>query len=338
VPDLQQQAVVRPRIYITQPVHSSAIERLQAVGDVEWNRDALHIMTKDELIDVCRNSDILFCLLHDRVDADVIGANPQLRMVASMTITPADIDTTVATRRGIPVTVIPAALLNESTADLAWALLFAVARRVAEGDRLMRAGTFPGSQSCYMEGAAVSYKTLGLIGMGGVGRAAAMRARGFSMRVLYYDPQRIPADQEAALNATWTPMEKLLGESDFVSLHARLTPETHHLIGAHELSLMKRSAYLINSARGPLVDEEALVRALEERRIAGAGLDVFEHEPRPHPKLLGMAHVVTTPHVGSAVSELRAIMANVVVDNIIAVLEGKRPPNCWNAEIYSASR
>ena len=327
-------AVSRPRIYITQPVHSSAIERLQAIADVEWNRDPLHIMTKEELISAARGSDILFCLLQDHVDEDVIAANPQLRMIASMTITPTDIDTAAASRAHIPVTVIPAALLNESTADLAWALLFSVARRVTEGDRLMRSGVFPGSQSCYMEGAGVSRKTLGLIGMGGVGRAAAARARGFSMRVLYFDPQRLAPEDEKALELTWRPMDDLLRESDFVSLHARLTPETRHLIGERELKLMRRTAYLINSARGPLVDEEALVRALEERRVAGAGLDVFEHEPCPHPKLLQMPNVVMTPHVGSAVTELRATMANVVVDNIVAVLEGRQPPNCWNADIY----
>jgi glyoxylate reductase len=322
------------RVYITQPVHSSAIERLQAFADVQWNHDPLHIMGKGELIEAARACDILFCLLHDHVDAEVIAANPKLLMVASMTITPADIDTAAATRARIPVTVIPAALLNEATADLAWALLFAVSRRVAEGDRLMRAGTFPGSQSAYMEGGGVSRKTLGLIGMGGVGRAAAARAHGFSMRVLYYDPQRLPASDEKTLNLTWRPMRDLLAESDFVSLHARLTPETRHLIGERELDLMKPTAYLINSARGPLVDEEALVRALESRRVAGAGLDVFEHEPRPHPKLLRMDNVVMTPHVGSAVTELRGSMANVVVDNIVAVLQGRVPPNCWNAEIY----
>lgn len=325
---------MRPRIFITQPVHASAIERLQAIGDVEWNRDPLRILSKSELLDAARSHDILFCLLQDHVDRDVIDANPSLKAIASMTITPADIDTATASARRIPVTVIPAALLNDATADLAWALLFAVARRVAEGDRLMRAGTFPGSQSPYMEGGGVSRKTLGIIGMGGVGRASAQRARGFSMRVLYYDPQRLSAEEEAALGLTWQPLDTLLREADFVSLHARLTPQTRHLIGARELSLMKCGAYFINSARGPLVDEEALVAALEERRIAGAGLDVFEHEPRPHPKLLQMDHVVVTPHVGSAVGELRAAMANVVVDNIVAVLDGGTPPNCWNAEIY----
>ncbi len=325
---------MRPRVFVTQPIHLSAIERLQAISEVEWNRDPLRILRKKELLEATRKCDILFCLLQDHVDAEVIAANPRLRAIASMTITPADIDTAAASALRIPVTVIPAALLNDATADLAWALIFAVARRVAEGDRLMRSGVFPGSQSAYMEGGGVSRKTLGLIGMGGVGRAAAERARGFAMRVAYYDPQRIPAADEAALGLTWMPLDQLLAQSDFVSLHARLTPETRHLIGERELALMKKSAYLVNSARGPLVDEEALVRALEERRIAGAGLDVFEHEPRPHPRLLEMPNVVMTPHVGSAVGELRAAMANVVVDNIVAVTEGRQPPNCWNREIY----
>lgn len=325
---------MRPRIFITQPVHASAIERLRAVATVDWNRDPLRILSKDELVAAARENDILFCLLQDHVDADVIGANAKLRAVATMTITPADIDVSAASARQIPVTVIPAVLLNDATADLAWALIFAVARRVAEGDRLMRSGTFPGSQSAYMEGGGVSRKTLGLIGMGGVGRATAQRARGFSMRLLYHDPQRIDAAAEAELGLTWASMDELLAQSDFVSLHARLTPDTRHLIGERELARMKRGAYLINSARGPLVDEAALVHALESGRIAGAGLDVYEHEPRPHPKLLAMQNVVMTPHVGSAVGELRAVMANVVVDNIMAVLEGRQPPNCWNADIY----
>ena len=329
---------MRPRVFITQPVHPSAIERLEGVADVEWNRDPLHILSKEELTAAVRECDVLFCLLHDRVDADVIAAGSTLRAIASTTVTPADIDIPAASARRIPVTVIPAALLDEATADLAWALLFSVSRRVAEGDRLMRSGTFPGSQSAYMEGGGVSRKTLGLVGMGGVGRATAERARGFSMRVLYFDPRRLAPEEESALGISWVPFERLLAESDFVSLHARLTPETRHLIGARELGLMKKSAYLINSARGPLVDEEALVRALSEGRLAGAGLDVFEHEPRPHPKLLTMPNVVVTPHVGSAVTELRARMASIAVDNIVAVLEGRQPPNCWNPEIYSRAR
>ena len=328
----------RPRVFITQPVNRGAIERLQGVAEVEWNRDPLHILSRDELIAAAKNCDVLYCLLHDRVDRDVIDANPGLLGIASTTITPADIDVATATARRIPVTVIPAALLDDATADLAWALMLCVARRVAEADRLMRAGTFPGSQSAYIEGGGVSGKTLGLIGMGGVGRACAQRARGFSMHVLYYDPRRLDTAEEQALGLDWVPLDRLLAEADFVSLHARLTPATRHLIGDHEFGLMKASAYFVNTARGPLADEQALVRALSEGRIAGAGLDVFEHEPRPHAALLEMPSVVVTPHAGSAVTELRARMAGIAVDNILAIVEGRRPPNCWNAEIYEGTQ
>lgn len=325
---------MRPRVYVTQPVAPSAIDRLRKAADVTINNNPLHIVTKDELLKAAREHDIIFCLLHDKIDADVINANPNLKAIASMTITPADIDTQAATARKLPVTVIPALLLNDATADLAFALLLATARRVAEGDRVMRSGVFPGSQSNYVEGGTVSRKTLGLIGVGGVGTAMAQRARGFSMRVIYHDPKRLTPDKEHALGATWLPFDEVFREADFVSLHVQLTPQTRHLIGAEQLALMKPTAYLINSARGPIVDELALVNALKEKRIAGAGLDVYEHEPRPHPDLLAMNNVVCTPHMGSAVRELRESMANVVVDNVLAILEGKPPLNCWNENIY----
>jgi glyoxylate reductase len=329
---------LKRRVFITQPVHAGAIERLREVAEVRWNPDPLHIMTKDELIAAVRECDVLYCLLHDTVDADVIGANPDLLGIASTTVTPADIDVAAATARGIPVTVVPAAVMDDATADLAWALMFAVARRIAESDRLMRSGIFPGSQSCYMEGAAVTGATLGLVGMGGVGRAAAKRAAGFSMRVLYYDPRRLGAADEAALGLTWVSFEQLLAESDFVSLHARLTPETRHMMNERAFGRMKPSAVFVNTARGPLVDEEALVRTLEAGRIAGAGLDVFEHEPRPHPALLGLPNVVVTPHVGSGVRAVRANMAEIAARNIIAILKGSVPPNCCNREIYAVRR
>ena len=187
---------MRPKVYITQPVAQSAIARLKEVADVTLNNDPLHIVTKDELFKAAREHDIIFCLLHDKIDADVINANPNLKAIASMTITPADIDTQAATARKLPVTVIPALLLNDATADLAFALLLATVRRVAEGDRVMRDGIFPGSQSNYVEGGAVSHKTIGLIGAGGVGAAMAQRARGFSMRVIYHDPKRLTPDKE----------------------------------------------------------------------------------------------------------------------------------------------
>ncbi len=329
---------MRPRIFVTQPVAPSAIERLRAVADVELNPDSLHIVSKDELLAAVRDRDILFCLLHDKVDRDVIAVNPRLRAIASMKITPSDIDVAEATARRIPVTVI-SPIVTEATADMHFALLLAVARRVIEGDRLVRAGIFPGAQSSHLVGAWVYGKVIGLIGGGGrIGRAVAKRAHGFSMRTLYWTPRRKPESEEREAGLVYVPFDQLLAESDFVSVHTPFTPETRHQIGARELGLMKPTAFLINAARGPIVDEAALVHALVERRIAGAGLDVFEHEPHVAPALLAMPNVVLTPHLGSAVRELREAMANVVVDNILAVLDGRQPPNCWNPEIYATPK
>jgi glyoxylate reductase len=324
----------RPRIFITQPVAPGAVERLKRVADVDMNPDSVHIPGKDEMLAAVRTHDILFCLLQDRVDAEVLAANPALRMVASMKITPSDIDVAAATARRIPVTVIPP-MVTEATADIHFALLLAVARRLVEGDRLVRAGVFPGAQSSHLEGAGVSGKVIGLVGGGGrIGKAVARRAQGFSMHTLYWTPRRKPEAEEREAGLEYVPIDRLLAESDFVSIHAPLNPQTRHLIGERELRLMKPTAFLVNTARGPIVDEAALVRVLAERRIAGAGLDVFEHEPKVDPALLAMTNVVLTPHLGSAVGELREAMAHIVVDNILAVLEGKQPPNCWNAEIY----
>jgi glyoxylate reductase len=325
---------MRPKIFITQPVAASAIERLRAVADVEVNPDTLHKVTKSELLEKMPQLDFVFCLLHDKIDRDVIAAGTRLRAIASMKITPSDIDVAEATTRRIPVTVI-APIVTEATADIHFALLLAVARRVIEGDRLVRAGIFPGAQSAHLLGAWVHGKTIGLIGGGGrIGRAVAKRAQGFSMRTLYWTPRRKPENEEQAAGLEYVPYDKLLSESDFVSVHAPLNAETRHLVGERELRLMKPSAFLVNSSRGPIVDEKALVRALAERRIAGAGLDVYENEPQVEPELLSMQNVVLTPHLGSAVTQLREAMANVVVDNILAIIEGRRPPNCCNLEIY----
>jgi len=325
---------MRPRIYITQPVAASAIERLRTVADVDLNPDTLHKVTKDELLAKVPRLDILFCLLHDKVDRDIIAAGKGLRAIASMKITPSDIDVAEATARRIPVTVI-APIVTEATADIHFALLLAVARRVVEGDQLLRSGVFPGAQSAHLLGAGVHGKTIGLIGGGGrIGRAVAKRAQGFSMRTLYWTPRRKPEAEERAAGLEYVPYDQLLSQSDFVSVHAPLNAETRHLVGERELRLMKPTAFLVNSSRGPVVDEKALVRALLERRIAGAGLDVYENEPQVEPELIKMKNVVLTPHLGSAVTELRESMANVVADNILAVLEGRQPPNCWNPEIY----
>jgi glyoxylate reductase len=318
-------------------VARSAIERLRAVADVQWNQNPLRILDKSALCEAVSQSDILFCLLHDRIDRDVIAANPHLRAIASMKITPSDIDVGAATEQRIPITVIPP-IVTEATADLHWALLLALARRVLEGDRLVRDGVFPGSQSSYLEAAMVSGKVLGLVGGGGrIGRAVARRARGFGMRVLYWGPRRLPQSDEQESGITYVSLEQLLADADFVSLHSPQRPDTYHQIGARELGLMKPTAFLINTARGSIVDEAALALALAERRIAGAGLDVFEDEPHVTPALLKLTNTVLTPHLGSAVAELREAMAHCVVDNILAILNDQPPPNCWNPEIYAAA-
>ena len=325
-----------PRIFVTQPVAESALSRLRKVARVTVNPDASRIIAKKALVAGARRCDILFSLLHDRIDRDVIAANPHLRAIASQSITPDNIDVSEATRRGIAVTVVPP-IVAEATADIAFGLILMVARRMAEGEQLVRKGRFPGSQSAYLAGAAVYGKTIGLVGGAGrIGRAMARRARGFDMRVLYWSPRRKPADLERECQMTYAPLARLLAQSDFVSIHSPLKPETRHQIGERELARMKRSAFLINTARGPIVDEAALARALKRGLIAGAGLDVFEHEPKVTPALLKLKNVVLTPHLGSAVVEVREQMANIVVDNIVALLAGERPPNCVNPQVFAA--
>ena len=324
---------MRPRIFITQPVARSAIERLRQVASVKVNPDSSRIISKKALLAGVRKSDIVFSLLHDKIDRDVLAANPKLTAVASQSITPDNIDVAEATRRKIPITVVPP-IVAEAAADLTFGLMLTVARRMVEADHLVHRGRFPGSQSSHLIGAAVYGKTIGLIGGGGrIGTRVARRAKGFDMRTLYWSPRRKPESLEQDFDMIYVPLDQLLRESDFVSVHSPLTPATRHQIGARELALMKPTAFLINSARGAIIDEAALTRALKKRQIAGAGLDVFEHEPKVTPALLKMPNVVTTPHLGSAVLDVREQMANVVVDNILALLGGKMPPNCINPEV-----
>ena len=323
------------RIFVTQPIPENALARLRAVGNVELNPDSTHIVTKPELIEALNRNDYLFCLLHDRVDAEVINASANLKLIASMATVPAGIDVAAATARRIPVTANPP-LVTEATADLHWALLLAVARRVVEGDRALRSGLFPGGQSMRFVGSEVHGKTLGIIGLGQIGEAVARRARGFGMRILYTKRRRLEDAREAALGVEHRGLDDLLRESDFVSVNVALSPETVHLIGDREFGLMRPSAFLVNTARGPIVDEKALVRALEERRIAGAALDVYEREPMVEPGLINLPNAVLTPHLGSAALDTRERMAAIVVENVVAVIGGRRPPNLFNPEIYSA--
>jgi len=323
----------KPRIFVTQPIADSALKRLRALANVKVFPDDSRIIPQRTLIAAARKADILFCLLHDKIGHAVIAANPKLRHIAAQSISPSNIDVAEATARRIPVTVVPP-VTTEATADLTFGLMLAVARRMLEGDRLVRAGKFPGGQSRHLLGSFVHGKTLGLVGGGGlIGKAVAKRAQGFSMRVLYWTPRRKPEDEERGAGLTFVPLDQLLRESDFVSLHSPLNTETRHQISPSEIGLMKKSAFIINTARGAIIDEAALVRALKGRKIAGAGLDVFEHEPKVHAELKRLKNVVLVPHLGSATAEVREEMANIVVDNIEALLGGRVPPNCVNPQV-----
>ena len=325
--------MAKPRVFVSQPIAEGAMKRLRAVASVKVFPDDSRIIPHRMLMAAVRKADILFCLLHDKIDRAVIAANPKLRHVAAQSITPSNIDVAEATKRGIPVTVVPP-VTTEATADLTFGLMLAAARRIVEGDRLVRAGKFPGGQSRHLIGAIVHGKTIGLIGGGGlIGKAVAYRARGFSMRALYWTPRRKSGSEEREAGLTFVPLDQLLRESDFVSVHSPLNADTRHQIGARELGLMKKTAFIINTARGPIIDEAALVRALKAKRIAGAGLDVFEHEPKVHDELRRMKSVVLNPHLGSATVEVREEMANIVVDNIEALLVGRMPPNCVNPQV-----
>ena len=323
----------RPRVFVTQPIAESALKRLKALGTVKVYADDSRIIPRKTLLAAVRKADILFCLLHDKIDRAVIAANPKLRQIAAQSISPSNIDVAEATKRGIAVTVVPP-VTTEATADLTFGLMLAVARRMVEGDRLARAGKFPGGQSRHLLGSIIHGGTLGLVGGGGlIGKAVAKRAQGFSMRVLYWTPRRKPESEEREAGMTFVPLDDLLRQSDFVSIHSPLDADTRHQIGARELALMKKTAFLVNTARGAIVDEKALVRALTAKKIAGAGLDVFEFEPKVSAELKRLKNVVLTPHLGSATLEVREDMANIVVDNIEVLLAGRVPPNCVNPQV-----
>ena len=311
------------KILISMGLLQGSIElaRSRAEVDLHAGDDPL---PKAELMARLKDKEGLVCQITDTIDAEVLGAAARLKVVANVAVGYNNIDVAAAHRRGIVVTNTPD-VLTDTTADFAWALLMATARRVVEADGYVRAGKWHRWEFLRLLGGDVHAKTLGVIGFGRIGRAVARRALGFDMRVLYCDTVRADLATEAELRATFVDKAVLLRESDFVSLHSVLTPETRHLIDAEALRAMKPSAYLINAARGPIVDEAALVRALTERWIAGAGLDVFEAEPTVHPGLLGLDNVVLAPHIASASEATRHKMATLAVENCLAVLDG-RPP------------
>jgi glyoxylate reductase len=325
--------VVSWNVYVTRRIPEPGLVLLRDRCSVVELNEEDRVLTHKELVRQVRGRDGILCLLSDPMDKEVLQAADKAKVFANYAVGYDNIDLTEATDRGIMVTNTPG-VLTEATAELAWALLMGVARRIVESDRFVREGRFSGWAPLLLLGSGLTGKTLGIIGAGQIGSAVARKSRGFEMNVLYADLSR-NRELEEEVGAVRAELPTLLRESDFVSIHVPLVSETHHLIGERELASMKRTAYLINTSRGPVVDEGALVKALAEGTIAGAGLDVYEHEPSVPPELLTLDNVVLTPHTGSATRETREQMAVLAAENLLAALEGKVPPNLVNREILN---
>jgi len=319
---------VKKSVYITRTIPAPAVEILRKHFKVTINREDRNAH-RGEIKKALKDAHALLSLLTDPIDEELLANAPNLRIVANMAVGFNNIDLKAATKHGIMATNTPD-VLTETTADLAWALILAVARRLVEADTFTREGQFPGWEPMAFLGGDIHGKTLGVVGFGRIGQAMARRAAGFGMRVLYCDAARVSASVEKRLKAKRVSLRKLFGASDFISLHVPLTKTTHHLIGAEQLKLMKPTAYLVNTSRGPVVDEKALVKALKQGKIAGAGLDVYEKEPALARGLDKLANVVLLPHIGSASIETRTKMAVMAAENIVHGLSGKKPPNLLN--------
>lgn len=325
---------MKPKAFVTRQLPEKAMERIHDYFDATVNPDD-RVLNKEEIIDGVKDVDVLLCLLTDTIDGEVMDAGENLKVISNYAVGFNNIDLNAANERKLPVCITPG-VLTETSADMTWALLFAVARRLVEGDEMMRAGKFHGWGPLMLLGGDIYGKTLGVVGLGRIGEAVAKRAKGFDMRVLYSGPTR-QSEAEAATGAEYVPLETLLKESDFVSLNCPMTPDTHHLIGEKELALMKQTAYLINTARGPVVDEKALVKALQNRQIAGAGLDVFEEEPKMAEGLAKLDNVVLAPHIASASVATRTAMGLMAAENAIAILEGSEPKAIANPEVLASA-
>ncbi len=321
----------RPRVVVTRRIPEPALEALGAVTDL-WVSLHDRPLETDELYAAVAGADAVVTLLHDRVDGALLdAAGPQLRCVANVAVGYDNIDVPAASERGVLVTNTPG-VLTDATADLAMALILMVTRRLGEGERAVRAGERWSWSMFFMLGHSLGGKTLGVVGLGAIGQATAARARAFGMEIAYNNRRPAPPEVERALGgARALELDELLRSSDVVSIHCPLTPQTRHLIDADRLAAMRDTAYLVNTARGPIVDEAALAAALAAGTIAGAALDVFEHEPDVHPGLLELDNVVLIPHLGSATIETRTAMAMLAAENVIAVLNGGVPPTPLNA-------
>ena len=319
----------RPRVFVTHPLFEAPRALLSARCDAEfWSGPQRP--SREDLLRGVADAEALICLLTERIDEPLLAAAPRLRIVANVAVGYDNFDMAALARHKIAATNTPG-VLDETTADLAWTLMMTAARRVVEADTLARSGNWRGWDLDQFCGADVWGKTLGLIGFGRIGRAVARRAQGFRMRVIYTDGQRAAAEIEREFGAEFRPLDALLAEADFISLHVPLLDSTRHMISTPQFAAMKPTAYLINTSRGPVVDEVALIAALAAKRIAGAALDVYEHEPAI-PDGLRRPNVVLTPHIASASVETRTKMATIAVENVIAFFDGRRPPTLLNPE------
>ena len=312
---------MKPIVTVTNIFPQVALDKLSSECDLKINRTSL---TKEELKQKVSGSDAVISYLTDRIDKDIIYRGSKLKIIANYGAGFSNIDVTYASERGIWVTNTPN-VLNETTADLTWAMILGTARRIVSADRYTREGKFQGWGAKLFLGGDVYEKTLGIIGLGEIGRSVARRAIGFNMRTLYHQRNRLPKEEEKKLNVEYATFEKILRESDFLTLHVPLTEETEYMIGNDEIALMKKTAYLIHTARGKVIDDYALVAALREGRLAGAALDVYEDEPELTEGMRELDNLIILPHIGSASFETRDKMALLVADNILDALEGKTP-------------
>ena len=327
---------MKHRILVSGHLTEDILSLLAQECDVRANGED-RPMERAELLEAVAAVDGYLSMITDAVDAELMDAAPRLRVVSNMAVGYNNIDVAAATARGIVVTNTPG-ILTEATAELAFALILAAARRVVDLDRRTRAGEWTCWAPLLFLSREVSGKTLGVVGLGRIGRAVARRARAFGMRVLYHSRSRLEAEEERDLGVEYAEKDELLATADFVSLHVPLSAETRHLIGRRELDLMKPTAYLINTSRGPVVDEAALVEALKARRIEGAGLDVYENEPMLAPGLAALDNAVLLPHVGSATVETRTKMARMAAENLLSALLGERPAHVVNPEVWPRRR
>src|SRR5271157_3239785 len=321
----------KPRVYCSHQLFEEARKTLEATCDVEYWTEAER-PPREEVLWHLKDKEGLVCLLTEKVDEGLLRAAPKLRIAANVAVGFDNIDVAACTKRAVVATNTPG-VLDETTADFAWTLLMAVARRLGEGEQLARSGNWKGWNLDQLCGADIWGKTLGVVGFGRIGRAVARRATGFQMKVIYTDAVRAPEDVEKSVNAEFRDMNSLLAESDFISLHVPLLPDTRGLFDGPKFYRMKPTAFLINTSRGPVVDEAALVAALENKKIAGAALDVYENEPFIHPGLK-RANVVLAPHLASASTETRTKMAVMAANNIVALFKGQMPPNMLNPDIF----